>query len=124
MWEISYIAEAPLVSVEGLVLFIMMWVSNLKRSSACDGATEVSGLAVLVETEELIDVRLDLRAVLQSQEITCPSWHSALERCNFLCHRNSEASETGRGWVNMYLSPNLSIRVVQLVSVWEAPGVP
>jgi hypothetical protein len=46
-----------------------------------------------------------------------------LERCNFLCRRNSEASATGRGWVIMQISPNLSIRVVQLFSTWETPDV-
>jgi hypothetical protein len=51
----------------------MMNVSSLQKSSAYDGAAEVSGLTVLVETEELIDIRLDMRAELQCREITCPS---------------------------------------------------
>jgi len=53
-------------------LVIIMEVSSLQKSSACDGATEVSGLTVLVGTEELIDIRLDVRAVLHVGKLPVP----------------------------------------------------
>lgn len=53
-------------------LFIMMKVASLQKSSACDGTAEVSGLTVLVETEELIDIRLDVHALLQVGKLPVP----------------------------------------------------
>jgi hypothetical protein len=50
----------------------MMIVSSLQKSSSFDGAAEVSGLTVLVETEELIDIRLDVRALLQVGKLPVP----------------------------------------------------
>jgi hypothetical protein len=75
MWEICCITGGPFISLETLCpvgLVIMMEVSVTQESSACDGAAEVSGLTVLVETEELIDIRLDVRATLHVGKLPVP----------------------------------------------------
>jgi hypothetical protein len=49
-----------------------MEVSSLQKSIAFDGAAEVSGLTVLIETEEVIDIRLDVRAMLHVGKLPVP----------------------------------------------------